>query len=83
VLQLQQLEVLQLQQLEQLQLELVDSASVSPPSSTTAGASMPMSLMSSISKVTTSSILKSSPKLVCIGIRLLSLRARPGAQLGF
>jgi hypothetical protein len=58
VLQLQQLDVLQLQQLEQLQLELLaaNCSPVSPvPSSTmTAGASMPMSLISVISNVSTS-----------------------------
>jgi hypothetical protein len=59
VLQLQQLDVLQLQQLDVLQLELLHSM-VSPPpplpsSTMTTGASMPMLLISSISKVSTSS----------------------------
>jgi hypothetical protein len=71
VLQLQQLDVLQLQQLDVLQLELHHPSAMSsspvPSSTTTAGALMPMLLISSISKVSASSLRRSSAKLICIG----------------
>jgi hypothetical protein len=61
VLVLQQLDVLQLQQLDVLQLELLQDMSSPPPSpepssTMTTGASMPTLPISSISKVSTSSL---------------------------